>query len=127
MTARGFDQHRMRPAIVAAVLLAAISTCCSLAGCSRSPPRSTVNDLNWACGDRRCSVTFRLDNEGTDDEPLAVRVRAYAGSSVQSRHVVGEHTERLTLKSRGAKRYTVGVDTTERAERVNVLLEFDRD
>jgi hypothetical protein len=71
-------------------------------------------------------VTFRLDNDGADEEALAVRVRAYAGSSVQTRKVVGEHTERLVLKSRGVKRYTVGVDTKERAEVVRVLLEFDR-
>jgi hypothetical protein len=119
MSERRSDQPWLRRLPV--VLLAFAAT-----ACGPSAPKSTVNDMSWACGDRRCSVTFRLDNESSDDEALTVRVRAYAGASVQDRRVVGEHTERLVLEPRGVKRYSVGVDTSERAERVRVLLEFDR-
>jgi hypothetical protein len=130
MSPRSFDQppkhcvpvgRRLRGVHVMLVAMVV-----NVAACQPSTPHSTVNDLNWACGDRRCSVTFRLDNDGEDEEALAVRVRAYSGSSVQSRKAVGEHTERIVLKSRGIKRYTIGVDTSTRAEQVRVLLEFDR-
>jgi hypothetical protein len=84
-----------------------------------------VHDLNWACGERRCSVSFRLENAGSEAEDLAVRVRAYAGDSVQDRRIVGEHTERLRLSPRTPRRLTVGIDTAERAGRVRVLLAFD--
>jgi len=94
-------------------------------GCEPAQPKTAVNELNWACGDRRCSASFRLENTGSDAEQLAVRVRAYAGDSVQERRIVGEHTERLVLPARLTKRLTVGIDTTERAGRVRVLLEFD--
>ena len=95
------------------------------AGCAPSSPRTAVHDLNWACGERRCSVSFQLENAGSEAEDLAVRVRAYAGDSAQERRIVGEHLERLRLSSRTPRRLTVGVDTAERASRVRVLLEFD--
>jgi hypothetical protein len=96
-----------------------------VSACAPSPPRTVVRDLSWACGERRCSATFRLENGGSGTESLAVRVRAYAGQNVQQRRIVGEHTERLRISSRSPRSLTVGIDTTERAERVRVLLEFD--
>ena len=95
------------------------------AACAPAKPETTVNGLNWACGARRCSASFRLENPGGDAERLAVRVRAYAGESVQDRRIVGEHTERLALSAHLTRRLTVAIDTTERASRVRVLLEFD--
>jgi hypothetical protein len=120
MSVRGFGQLSYLRAGWPVFVVASL-----LAGCAPASPETTVEHLSWACGERRCSVTFRLANESSDDEALAVRVRAYAGDSVQTRREVGEHTERLTLAPRGTKRYTVAVDTSERAGRVRVLLEFD--
>ena len=118
MSAFGCAQSWQRR--VAVAILAALAV-----GCEPAQPKTTVNELNWACGDRRCSASFRLENPGSDAEALVVRVRAYAGESVQERRIVGEHTERVALSSRLTKRLTVGIDTTERAGRVRVLLEFD--
>ena len=95
------------------------------AACAPTKPETTVNGLNWACGASRCNASFRLENPGGDAELLAVRVRAYAGESVQGRRIVGEHTERLALSAHLTRRLTVAIDTTERASRVRVLLEFD--
>ena len=95
------------------------------AACSPAKPKTTVSGLNWACGASRCSASFRLENHGGDAEALAVRVRAYAGDSVQSRRLVGEHTERLALSARLTRRLTVGIETSARASNVRVLLEFD--
>ena len=96
-----------------------------MSGCAPSTPSTVVRDLSWACGERRCSATFRLENDGSGTESLAVRVRAYAGQGVQQRRIVGEHTERLRINSTSPRSLTVGVDTSERAERIRVLLEFD--
>jgi hypothetical protein len=110
--------HRPRARIAAGLAL-------FMAGCAPSAPRTAVHDLSWACSERRCSVTFRLENADSGTENLAVRVRAYAGESVQKRRIVGEHTERLRIAARKPRTLTVGIDTTERANRVRVLLEFD--
>ena len=95
------------------------------AACTPAKPKTTVSGLNWACGASRCSASFKLENPGGDAEALAVRVRAYAGDSVQNRRIVGEHSERLALSARLTRRLTVGIDTTARASSVRVLLEFD--
>ena len=95
------------------------------AACAPAKPETTVHGLNWACGDSRCSASFLLENPGDDAEALVVRVRAYAGESVQDRHIVGEHSERLALSARQPRRLTVVIDTTARASRVRVLLGFD--
>jgi hypothetical protein len=84
-----------------------------------------VHDLNWACGERRCSVSFRLENSGARSERLAVRVRAYTGDSVKERRIVGEYTERLGLSPRRPRRLAITIATSERASRVRVLLELD--
>jgi hypothetical protein len=118
MSAFAHAQSWRRGAAVAVIAGLAVS-------CEPAQPKTTVNELNWVCGDRHCSASFRLENPGRDDEALAVRVRAYAGASVQERRIVGEHTERVALSPRLTKRLTVGIDTTERASRVRVLLEFD--
>jgi hypothetical protein len=114
--ARVQPRHLKVTAAVVAVLAAA---------CEPAQPKTTVEDLNWACGERRCSASFRLENPGSDAEALVVRVRAYAGESVQQRRIVGEHRERVALTPRLTKRLAVAVDTSERASRVRVLLEFD--
>ena len=64
-----------------------------------------------------CNQTEKLDSK-----------RAFeisAGESVQQRRIVGEHTERVALSPRLTKRLSVAIETTERASRVRVLLEFD--
>jgi hypothetical protein len=95
----------------------------AMASCSRGEPRSSVDDLDWACGPRSCSAKFRVANASTDDETLAVRVRAYTGDTVASRRIVGEHGERLTLAAGGSKRFTVSLQTTQPATRLRVILE----
>ena len=77
-----------------------------------------------AAGERESILRHELAHLRRRDlwKSLAIRVRAYAGGSVEERRLVGEHTERLRVKSRGAKRYTVTVETSERAAQVRVLL-----
>jgi hypothetical protein len=118
MSASARVQSWQRHAAVAVLAAVAVS-------CAPGQPQTSVKDLNWACGERRCSASFRLENPGGDEEALAVRVRAYAGESVQQRRIVGEHTERVALSPRLTKRLSVAIETTERASRVRVLLEFD--
>jgi hypothetical protein len=102
------------------ILLALAGT---ISGCTPGEPRTTIRSLDWACGERRCTARFLLTNESDDDEHLLVLVRAYAGDDVASRESVGVHSERLFLKSRGAKRFNVTVDTKRPAQQVRVVLE----
>lgn len=104
---------------VVAVLLA-------LAACSAPEPQVTVSDLNWACGPARCTATFRLTAGDSADEDLLLLVRAYAGQSVANREIVGEHQERLTLRSGQARRFSVVVETERAADRVRVIPQRDR-
>lgn len=107
------------PLLVAALL--------SVAGCDlgRGDPRVAVNDLNWACGEARCTATFRLTADKRD-ERLLVLVRAYAGDSVASREVVGEHKERLVLGAGQSRRISVTVETRPTANRLRVIVQRDK-
>lgn len=98
----------------------------ALAACSAPEPQVSVSDLNWACGAGRCTVTFRLTAGDSADEKLLVLVRAYAGDSVANREIVGEHRERLTLRSGQARRLSVVVETERAADRVRVIPQRDR-
>jgi hypothetical protein len=93
------------------------------AGCGQRPPQAAVEDLNWACGSQRCTATFRVKSGGSGDETLLVLVRAYAGDSVASRQIVGEHKERAVVPSGQSKRFSVAVDTQRPATRLRVILE----
>lgn len=93
------------------------------AGCGQRPLQATVEDLNWACGAQRCTATFRLKSGGSGDESLLLLVRAYAGDSVSSRQIVGEHKERVVIPSGQSKRFSVGVDTRQPATRMRVIVE----
>ena len=104
---------------LAAALLAA------LAACGASEPQVSVTELNWACGAGRCTATFRLTG-GDADEDLLVIVRAYAGESVASREIVGEHRERLRLGSGQTRRLSVAFETERPADRVRVITGRDR-
>jgi hypothetical protein len=99
----------------------------SVAGCDGSggDPRVGVDDLNWACGQARCTATFRLTADKRD-ERLLVLVRAYAGDSVASREVVGEHKERLALGAGQSRRMSVTVETRPTANRVRVIVQRDK-
>jgi hypothetical protein len=59
------------------------------------------------------------------DEPVVVRVRAYAGDDVASREIVGETAERLTLRSGTPRRLSVAIDTRLPATRVRVVVGRD--
>lgn len=118
-----FEPRRPRrpwggPWLAAAALLA-------LVACAERKPQVSVSDLNWACAAGRCTVTFRLA-AGDADEDLLVRVRAYAGESVAGREIVGEHRERLHLRSGQTRRLTVAFETAKPADRVRVIPERDR-
>jgi hypothetical protein len=114
MSERVRDQPRRIGALILAVL--AVS-------CAPKEPQATVNDLNWACGATRCTVTFRISANGFGDESLLVLVRAYAGDSVASRETVGEHKERLVLHAGQSKRLSVSLETRRAATRLRVILE----
>jgi hypothetical protein len=110
---------RATVALVAALL--------SVAGCDRGggEPRVAVDELNWACGQARCTTSFRLTADERD-ERLLVLVRAYAGDSVANREVVGEHKERLALGAGQSRRMSVAVETRRTANRVRVIVQRDR-
>lgn len=55
------------------------------------------------------------------DEDLLVLVRAYAGASVANREIVGEHKERLTLRSGQVRRFSVAIETGKPADRIRVI------
>jgi hypothetical protein len=57
------------------------------------------------------------------DAALLLVVRAYAGDSVASRQIVGEHKERVVVPSGQSKRFSVAVDTQQPATRLRVILE----
>lgn len=86
------------------------------------PPDVGVEELNWACGESRCSATFRLA-AGDDSGAMLVLVRAYEGDSVATREIVGEHRERVVLRAGQPRRFTVSVDTRRPANRVRVVVE----
>lgn len=97
----------------------------ALAACVDREPQVSVTDLNWACGARRCTATFRLAAGDTADEDLLVLVRAYAGG-VADREIVGEHKERLSLRSGQSRRLSVAIETQRPAERVRVVTQRAR-
>mgnify|MGYP001605995582 CR=1 FL=1 len=114
--------HRAVPTVLACLLAAVLP---ALAGCDdMREPRVTVSDLNWARGPRRCTATFQLV-AAERDEPVVVRVRAYAGDDVASREIVGETAERLTLRSGTPRRLSVAIDTRRPASRVRVVVGRD--
>jgi hypothetical protein len=84
-----------------------------------------VSDLNWACGAARCTASFRVAAEGSDDEALLVLVRAYAGDTVASREIVGEQRQRLVLRAGTSKAFAVTLETRRPATRLRVILERD--
>jgi hypothetical protein len=108
------DQSRRFAAIVLA--LSAVS-------CARREPQATVSDLNWACGAARCTATFRISADGSDNESLIVLVRAYSGDSVASREIVGEHKEHLVVPAGQSRRVSASLDTSRAATRLRVILE----
>jgi hypothetical protein len=55
-----------------------------------------------------------------------VLVRAYAGDSVASREVVGEHKERLVLGAGQSRRISVTVETRPTANRLRVIVQRDK-
>lgn len=82
-----------------------------------------MSDLNWACSAVRCTATFRVSAEGSDNESLLVLVRAYSGESVASREIVGEHKERLVVPVGQSRRVTASLDTSRAATRLRVILQ----
>jgi hypothetical protein len=116
--------HRRTARLVPRLLAAAIVL--AVAGCERGggEPSVAVEDLNWACGQARCTAAFRLKAEKRD-ERLLVLVRAYAGDSVANREIVGEHKERLALGSGQSRRMSVTVETRRTADRVRVIVQRD--
>ena len=107
-----------QPRRAALLVLALLATSCAERG-----TQATVSDLNWACGSRRCTATFRVNAEKSGDERLLVWVRAYAGDSVASRETVGEHKERIVLPAGQSKRLSVALETRQPATRLRVILE----
>ena len=112
--------RRVRPRAVAALAVAALAV-----SCGQREPRAAVSDLNWACGAVRCTASFRVAVEGSDDEALLVLVRAYAGDSVASREIVGEQRQRLVLRAGTSKAFAVTLETRRPATRLRVILERD--
>ena len=112
--------RRVLSRAAAALVVAALAV-----SCGQREPHATVSGLNWACGVQRCTATFRVAAEGSDDETLLVLVRAYAGDSVASREIVGEHRQRLVLQAGEAKAFTVSLETRRSATRLRVILERD--
>lgn len=104
-------------------LLLAVAVVVWASGCAKREPNSTIKDLNWACGPARCTANFRVANDTPEDEAVVVLVRAYAGESIASRRVVGQHRERLSLRAGGSRRFDVAIDTTGPASRLRVILE----
>jgi hypothetical protein len=114
MPPRDLRQPRRAPALVLALLATS---------CAEQGTQATVSDLNWACGSRRCTASFRVNAEKSGDDRLLVLVRAYAGESVASRQIVGEHKERVALPAGQSKRFTVALETRQPATRLRVILE----
>ncbi len=103
--------------------LLAVAVTAWVSGCGAREPHSAIRDLNWACGPERCTANFRVANDTPDDEAVVVLVRAYAGNSIASRKIVGQHRERLSLRAGGSRRFDVAIETTEPATRLRVILE----
>ena len=109
---------RVRSRAVAAIAVAVLA-----ASCAQREPRATVSGLNWACGAQRCTASFRVAAEESDDETLLVLVRAYAGDSVATRAIVGEYRQRLVLPAGKSKAFAVSLETLRPATRLRVILE----
>ena len=110
--------RRVRSRAVAALVIAALAV-----SCGQREPRATVSGLNWACGAHRCTASFRVAAEGSDDETLMVLARAYAGDSVAKREIVGEYRQRLVLPAGKSKAFDVSLETSRPATRLRVILE----
>lgn len=110
--------RRVRSRAVAALVVAALAV-----SCGQREPRATVSGLNWACGSQRCTASFRVAAEDSDDETLLVLVRAYAGDSVANREIVGEYRQRLALPAGKSKAFDVSLETRRPATRLRVILE----
>jgi hypothetical protein len=82
-----------------------------------------VTDLSWACGERRCTASFRVEAPDDGDRRLLVLVRAYSGESVADRKSVGEHRETATLAAGQSRRFNVAFETRAPATRLRVILE----
>lgn len=122
MRRRDPDQPRL-PGLLGWLMAAALLVLCA---CVESEPQVSVSELNWACGAGRCTATFRLTAGDSADEALLVLVRAYAGESVANREIVGEHRERLTLRSGQTRRFSVVIETGKPADRIRVIPQRDR-
>jgi hypothetical protein len=107
-----------QPRFAATLVLAACAT-----SCGTSAPPATVTDLSWACGERRCTASFRVESPKDDDRRLLVLVRAYAGDTVADRKVVGEHKETASLAAGHSRRFSVAFETRSPASRLRVILE----
>ena len=110
--------RRVRTRTVAVLAVAALAV-----SCAQHEPRAAVSGLNWACGSARCTASFRVAAEGSDDESLRVLVRAYAGDSVANREIVGEYRQRLALPAGKSKAFDVSLETRRPAARLRVILE----
>lgn len=82
-----------------------------------------MTDLSWACGERRCTASFRIEAPKDDDRKLLVLVRAYTGESVADRKVVGEHRETAAFATGQSRRFSVAFETRSPASRLRVILE----
>lgn len=82
-----------------------------------------MTDLSWACGERRCTASFRIEAPKDDDRKLLVLVRAYTGESVADRKVVGEHRETAAFAAGQSRRFSVAFETRSPASRLRVILE----
>ncbi len=104
-------------------LAAALAVAACVVSCGRSGPPATVSDLSWACGEKRCTASFRVEAPKDDDRELLVLVRAYTGDTVADRKVVGEHKETATLAAGQSRRFSVAFETRSPASRLRVILE----
>ena len=119
------ERVRNQPRRVLSRAAAALVVAALAVSCGQREPHATVSGLNWACGVQRCTATFRVAAEGSDDEALLVLVRAYAGDSVASREIVGEHRQRLVLPAGKSKAFAVSLETRRPATRLRVILDRD--
>ncbi len=104
-------------------LAAALAVAACAVSCGRPGPPATVSDLSWACGEKRCTASFRVEAPEEDDRKLLVLVRAYTGDTVADRKAVGEHKETATLAAGQSRRFSVAFETRSPASRLRVILE----
>ncbi len=103
-------------------MLLVVATLAAVACAGGGDPQVAVDEVSWACSATRCTVSFRLTAHG-ESEALVVRVRAYAGSGVADRAIVGEYREMITLGAGQTRRMTATVSTEREANRVRVLVQ----